>query len=115
MKKSFLVSLLVPFFSTPTLPAETLDPEMLMFQDIPVVVTASKVPQSIGRASSIVTVITHEEITRSGARTLYDLLKRVPGFFPSSQATWTLVASRGLMSDGNDHILLLVDGHPQNS
>src|SRR5207244_3411769 len=40
---------------------------------------------------------------------------RVPGFFPSSQATWKLVGSRGFLSDGNDHFLLLIDGHPQNS
>jgi len=39
----------------------------------------------------------------------------VPGFFPSSQATWKVVGTRGLVADGNDHILLLVDGHPQNS
>lgn len=89
--------------------------EMTLFQEIPSVYTASKTDQSIERATAVVTVITEEDIRRSGARTLYEVLKRVPGFFPSSQATWTLVASRGLSSDGNDHVLLLVDGHVQNS
>jgi outer membrane receptor protein involved in Fe transport len=89
--------------------------EMALFQEIPSVYTASKTDQSIERATAVVTVITEEDIRRSGARTLYEVLKRVPGFFPSSQATWTLVASRGLSSDGNDHVLLLIDGHVQNS
>jgi outer membrane receptor protein involved in Fe transport len=89
--------------------------EMLLFQEIPSVYTASKTDQSIERATAVVTVVTEEDIRRSGARTLYEVLKRVPGFFPSSQATWTLVSSRGLTSDGNDHILLLIDGHVQNS
>ncbi len=60
-------------------------------------------------------VITARDIERSGFRTIDDVLARVPGFFPSSQATWKLVGTRGLVSDGNDHILLLIDGHPQNS
>jgi iron complex outermembrane receptor protein len=89
--------------------------ESLLFEEIPSVFTASKTDQSIERATAVVTVITEEDIRTSGARTLYEVLKRVPGFFPSSQATWTLTASRGLTSDGNDHVLLLVDGHVQNS
>ena len=60
-------------------------------------------------------VITARDIERSGYRTVYDVLARVPGFFPSAQATWKLVGTRGLVADGNDHILLLIDGHPQNS
>ncbi|MBU1699785.1 MAG: TonB-dependent receptor [Candidatus Eisenbacteria bacterium] len=89
--------------------------ESLLFQEIPSVFTASKTDQEIERATAVVTVITDEDIQRWGARTLYEVLKRVPGFFPSSQATWTLTGSRGLTSDGNDHVLLLIDGHVQNS
>lgn len=79
------------------------------------VFTASKTNQSIDRATAVVSIITEEDIRLSGARTLYEVLKRVPGFFPSAQATWTVAGSRGLTADGNDHILLLIDGHPQNS
>ena len=79
------------------------------------VITASRADEPLTRAKSIMTVITTRDIERSGFRTIYDVLARVPGFFPSSQATWKLVGTRGLVSDGNDHILLLVDGHPQNS
>lgn len=89
--------------------------EYLLFESMPLVITASKEKQKINMASSVMTVITENEILRSGCRTVYELLKRVPGFFPTMQATWPLVGSRGLVSDGNDHILFLIDGHVQNS
>ena len=79
------------------------------------VVTASRVDEKLIRASSVMSVITARDIERAGFRTIADVLARVPGFFPSSQATWKLVGTRGLVADGNDHILLLVDGHAQNS
>ena len=79
------------------------------------VVTASRTEQPLLRSTSVMTVVTATDIERAGFRTIYDVLARVPGFFPSSQATWKVVGSRGLMADGNDHILLLIDGHPQNS
>jgi outer membrane cobalamin receptor len=79
------------------------------------VVTASRLEEKLTRSTSVMSVITARDIERAGFRTIYDVLARVPGFFPSSQATWKLVGTRGLVADGNDHILLLVDGHPQNS
>jgi len=74
------------------------------------VVTASRAEEKLTRAASIMTVITGTEIERAGFRTIYDALARVPGFFPSSQATWKLVGTRGLVADGNDHILLCSTG-----
>ena len=79
------------------------------------VVTASKAEETLPRSTSIMSVITARDIQRSGFRTVDEVLSRVPGFFPSTQATWKLVGTRGLLADGSDHILLLVDGHPQNS
>jgi outer membrane cobalamin receptor len=79
------------------------------------VVTASKSAETLPRSTSVMSVITARDIQRSGFRTIDDVLARVPGFFPTTQATWKLVGTRGLVSDGNDHILLLIDGHPQNS
>ncbi len=79
------------------------------------VVTASRATETLTRSTSVMSVITAKDIERSGFRTVYDILARVPGFFPSTQATWKLVGTRGLVADGNDHILLLVDGHAQNS
>jgi outer membrane receptor protein involved in Fe transport len=79
------------------------------------VVTASRTEEKLTRSTSVMSVITARDIERAGYRTLYDVLARVPGFFPTTQATWKLVGTRGLVADGNDHILLLVDGHAQNS
>jgi len=79
------------------------------------VVTASRTEERLTRATSVMSVITAREIERAGFRTIYEVLARVPGFFPTSQATWKLAGTRGLVSDGNDHTLLLIDGHPQNS
>jgi outer membrane receptor protein involved in Fe transport len=79
------------------------------------VITASRTEEKLTRSTSVMSVITARDIERAGYRTLYDVLARVPGFFPTTQATWKLVGTRGLVADGNDHILLLVDGHAQNS
>ena len=73
------------------------------------VITASKQDQTLAHATSVMTVVTAADIELWGVRTLYEVLKRVPGFFPTSQATWPLLGSRGLLADSNDHILLLVD------
>ena len=89
--------------------------EYLLFEEIPVVVTASKKEQSLSEASSVVTVISKEEIKKSGCRTIIEFLKRIPGFFSSRQAMWPLLSSRGIVSDGNDNILFMIDGHAQNS
>jgi outer membrane cobalamin receptor len=78
------------------------------FEEEAKVTTASKTSQSISDATSVMTVITADDLARWGTRTLYEALKRVPGFFPTSQATWPLVGSRGLVADGNDHLLLLI-------
>ena len=79
------------------------------------VITPSKAQEQLPRTTSVMNVITARDIQRSGFRTIYEVLTRVPGFFPSAQATWKLVGTRGLVADGSDHILLLIDGHPQNS
>lgn len=79
------------------------------------VVTASRAEEQLQRSTSVMSVITARDIERAGFRTVYDVLARVPGFFPSTQATWKLVGTRGFVADGNDHILLLIDGHAQNS
>ncbi len=93
----------------------TMEEEELLFGEIPVVITASKGKQALNEATSIVSVITKEEISRSGVRSVYELLRRVPGFFPSRQITWPLIGMRGFVTDANDQIMFLIDGHPMNS
>lgn len=79
------------------------------------IVTSSKKEQNLAESTSAMTVISRQELERGGLNNLTDVLKRVPGFFASRQATWSTVIGRGLTADGTDQILLLIDGVPQNS
>jgi len=83
--------------------------ESLLFMDIPPVVTASKMSQSIDQAPSIVYVVTSDEIKRWGSRTLADVFKRVPGFNVNVRETSDL-GSRGFTSDQIDKFVWMVDG-----
>jgi outer membrane receptor for ferrienterochelin and colicin len=67
------------------------------------------------KVPATISVITAEEIKLSGARNLNDVLQRIPGF---SLDTWSdvqpFIAHRGIKSDQNISMLLLVNGVPQN-
>ncbi len=83
--------------------------EELLYIEIPQVVTASKRAEDINKAPSVVYVITAEEIKRSGARSLAEILKRVPGMRISIRES-SLLGSRGFTSDQNDKYVMLIDG-----
>jgi outer membrane receptor for ferrienterochelin and colicin len=76
------------------------------------VYSASRSITSIAEAPSVMTVVTAEDISKQGLKTLEEVLQRVPGFFATSTGTRTIVGNRGVLT-GN--ILLLIDGHPVNS
>lgn len=75
------------------------------------VVTASRIPQTAGQAPATVYVITGEELTRSGALTLWDALRTVPGMDVMTVRTFQgSVSIRGLNKSLNSRTLILVDG-----
>jgi iron complex outermembrane receptor protein len=76
-----------------------------------VVVTASRREQSPLDAPNAVTIITDEDIRLSGARTLPDLLRRVPGMdvMAMTASDWNL-SMRGFNRRVANKILVLVDG-----
>src|SRR5574337_1400574 len=87
----------------------------------PVVVSASRVEQRLRDVPANVTVITREDIERSPARTVDDLLRQVPGFslFPPSSSLVTHptaqgVSLRGIGPSGVSQTLVLLDGVPLN-
>lgn len=91
-------------------PADTLS-EMDFFSEQPVVLSASRLSQSVSRAPAAVTVITREMIEASGFRQLPDLFRLVPGF----QVSWyrgsiQAVTYQGLSSIFSRHVQVLVDG-----
>ncbi len=85
--------------------------ELLLFEEIPIVISAAKFEQPITESPSSISVITAEDIRRSGATTIADLLRRVPGLdvlrISPSDAQ---IAARGFNESNNNDILLLIDG-----
>jgi iron complex outermembrane receptor protein len=72
---------------------------------------ASKHRQSIFWSPSAITVFTKEQIRSSGANTLYDLLRRVPGFdVYEVKPSYPIVGARALTDDSNNLVLVLIDG-----
>ncbi len=91
-------------------------PEVLNFtiQPSPVstyVVTVSKVEEPVLRTPFLVSAVSREEIEKTGANTLEDALRSIPGLQHGTQAnSFTRVSTRGLR-DTRD-TLVLIDGAP---
>ena len=87
--------------------------ELKLFQQMPLVITAARKPQRITEAPSTIDVITAEEIKRSGALTLSELLERLPGIYtPIAHNSLDMLWIRGVGGRSNDNALLLIDGTP---
>jgi iron complex outermembrane recepter protein len=73
--------------------------------------SASKHRQSIFWSPSAITVLQREDIRASGATTIADLLRRVPGFdVYEMKPSLPLVGARALTEHSNNLVLVLVDG-----
>ncbi len=83
----------------------------------PIVVTASRIPEKVGDVPARIDVITREEIEKSGARDLSELLiDKLPSHFHRYPGALTSVDIRGFRTDthGTDikgRVLILIDGH----
>ena len=77
MKKilSAILSAGLALASAPGMAMEYGAEEELFFFDLPMVVTAAKQAQTLEDATSVISVITSEEIQRSGARNLHEVLE----------------------------------------
>jgi iron complex outermembrane receptor protein len=86
-------------------------PELLLFQDIPVVVTASRMEERVTDAPASVTVITREQILNSGAISIPDILRMAPGVevMQTTGGGWE-VGIRGLVQLLAREVLVLLDG-----
>ena len=83
-----------------------------LFNNLQVVLGASKYEQSAAEAPSSVSIVTSQDIRRFGYRTLGDILNNVRGFQLSGDRNYSYVGVRGFTRTGdyNSRILLLVDG-----
>jgi iron complex outermembrane receptor protein len=85
--------------------------EDVFLADLPLVSSASRLPQALDRAPAAVTVISREMIEASGFRQLPDVFRLVPGM----QVSWVAgnvptVTYQGLSSIYSRHVQVLVDG-----
>ena len=90
--------------------------EELMSVKVGTVYGASKHEQNVTEAPSDVTIVTADEIQKSGHRTLQEILNSVTGFYTTSDGVYDYVGSRGFSRPGDygGRILITIDGHRMN-
>jgi iron complex outermembrane recepter protein len=117
--RSFLHFLLCAVVLTEGASAQTPDPrtsiselkKLSVDQLVDVEVTSvSRAAERLGGAAAAVTVVTNEDIRRSGATTVPDALRMVPGIYVGRQtANQWAVSSRGFSSINSEKLLVLSD------
>lgn len=86
--------------------------ELLLFIEVPTVITATGREQPLTEAPTAISVITAEEIRQSGATSIPELLRFVPGLdFTRTSASNVSIAARGLNLVARSRMQVLVDGH----
>ena len=99
--------------STLVRPSLAQDDLELFDQDVPIVLSASRLIQPIASAPSSITVIDAEMIRLSGARTIVDILRLVPGFQVGRLVNGNPIATyNGIAERYNPRLQLIVDGRP---
>jgi iron complex outermembrane receptor protein len=90
--------------------------ERLVFEDVPIVITASRHEQRASEAPASVAVVSSEEIERYGYRTLAEALQALPGIFINYDHSYSYIGVRGLVLPGdyNSRVQLQINGHPMN-
>ncbi|OWJ62243.1 TonB-dependent receptor [Paraburkholderia caledonica] len=78
--------------------------------------TASRFDQSVTDAPAAVVVLTAEDISQFGWRTLADALASLPGLYVTNDRSYEYLGSRGFQRPGdyNSRFLLLIDGMRTN-
>ena len=112
----FLVSALNAFAAEGGSRLMSLNIEELGSVKIDTVYGASKSTEKVTDAPSSVTIMTRDEITRFGYRTLSDILRAVRSFDVTYDRNYSYTGVRGFNSLGDfgSRTLLLIDGHRMN-
>lgn len=85
--------------------------EQEYFQEIPVVLSASRLSQPLSETPNAVTVIDRDMITASGARNIADLFKLVPSMYVGyGDGHSPIVSYRGITDEYARRMQVLVDG-----
>lgn len=76
--------------------------------------SATRTRLTVSDAPAVLTVFTAQDIEESGARTLADLLKRLPGVqIGDNRANVQMAWFRGVTTTYNEKVLLIIDGVPK--
>ncbi len=95
---------------TPKLP-DHLPSESDYLEDVPMVLSVTRLDQPVSEAPAAITVIDRQLIEASGARELPDLLRLVPGFQVAFESGHNpMVTHHGLSSELSRRMQVLVDG-----
>ena len=85
--------------------------EQAYFQELPVVLTASRLSQPLSEAPSAITVIDREMIKASGFRTIPELMRLVPGMYVGfADANRPIVSFHGSSDEYSHRMQILIDG-----
>lgn len=78
--------------------------------------TVSKYEQTAGEAPAAVTIVTADEISRFGYRTLSEILENIRGFYLTNDRLLDFIGTRGFnrTADNNNRLLLMINGHTVN-
>jgi len=94
--------------------SDIIDEFTLLMEDA-VVESAARHRQEIGMSPSAITVITRRDIEASGASTIPDLLRQVPGMeVMVTTPFFTAITARLYITNENNHYLVLIDGREVN-
>jgi len=109
---TFLIASLVASAQGQDIAAE----DDLLFADIPVVIGASKHEQRVSEAPASVTIVTAEQISRFGWRTVGEVLDSVRGMYMTRDRNYAYTGMRGFSPPGSysERILILLDGFRVN-
>ncbi len=125
MKIYFLIPFLISFIMCGAAPAfsevspdavsskskNRIAEELRWLQAEALVFTASRHEQKISETAAAVYVVSHEDIRRSGATTIPDILRMVPGLQVAQiNSNMWAVTSRGFNRRFSDKLLVLMDG-----
>ena len=96
--------------------AENKNDESIFLDDVPVVLSASRLTQPISEAPVAVTVLDRQMIRDSGAWDLSEVFRLVPGMYvayhadPNFYTADSTVAYHGLVTTTSDRMQILIDG-----
>ena len=92
-------------------PSAARAPEDIFFQDVPVVLSATRLSQPVSESPAAITVIDREMIEASGAIEIPDLFRLVPGFqVGHANGRTSVVTYHGLTDSYARRMQVLVDG-----